>query len=96
MNNEEDDNGFKEEGDILGVLGGSGGGGGGGGVFFLYIDGVHLAPTPAFLATASTLAAEDAAFGTDDVDWDSAAVLDDKKSAVVLPGCFKLSFVVVC
>ena len=92
MNNEEDDNGFKEE-EMLGVLGE--GGGGGGGVFFLYIDGVHLAPTPAFLATASTLAAaEDAAFGTDDVDWDSAAVLDDKKSAV-LPGCFKPSFVVV-
>ena len=79
---------------MLGVLGG--GGGGGGGVFFLYIDGVHLAPTPAFLATASTLAAEEEedAFGTDDVDWDSAAVLDDKKSAV-LPGCFKPSFVVV-
>ena len=89
MNNDEDDNGFKE-GEMLGVLGG----GGGGGVFFLYIDGVHLAPTPAFLATASTLAAEDAAFGTDDVDWDNAAVLEDKKSAV-LPGCFKPSFIVV-
>ena len=95
MNNEEEDNGFKEEGEMLGVLG-EGGGGGGGGVFFLYIDGVHLAPTPAFLATASTLAAEEEedAFGTDDVDWDSTAVLDDKKSAV-LPGCFKPSFVVV-